>query len=118
MKNREFSDNPYYSPEKCGLKQVDSLEADLSYEFDMVIVWRDTVSKKYYWASDSGCSCPVPFEDIHRLGDLAVLNKTHFKLFEDAVNGIYGVSSAEKSQFVSKWKRKVQPKPKAVETVC
>ena len=64
MSDKRFSDNPYYSPEKCGLKVIDSIEGDLSYEFDMVVVWQDLKSKKYYWGSDSGCSCPTPFEDI------------------------------------------------------
>lgn len=114
MKDREFEgNNPYYSPEKCGLKLADELDADLSYEFEMVAIWKDVKSKRFYWDSDSGCSCPSPFEDVRRLSDLTALNKTHFKLFQDAVNGISrGLTAAEKSRFISKWRRKVEPKPK------
>jgi hypothetical protein len=36
---------------------------DLSYEFDEFIVWRDAAGA-FLWASDSGCSCPAPFEDV------------------------------------------------------
>lgn len=111
MSDKRFSNNPYYSPEKCGLKVIDSIEGGLSYEFDMVVVWQDLKSKKYYWGSDSGCSCPTPFEDVHRMSDLATLNVTHFKTFEDAVHGIYyGCSSADKSKFISKWRTKLKSK--------
>lgn len=54
--------NPYYSPEKLGLTVVTTLEANLSWEFDMVVLWRDSEGK--LWAAqDAGCSCPTPFED-------------------------------------------------------
>ena len=56
--------NIYYSPEKFGLEAVAQIEySDRDYVFDIRIVWKDK-NGKLYTARDSGCSCPVPFEDI------------------------------------------------------
>lgn len=52
------------TPEAFGLT-VD-LDVDKSsgvYEFDTFIAWRDQAGG-YCWAEDSGCSCPVPFDDV------------------------------------------------------
>lgn len=73
--DREFSgtygSDLYYHPEKCGMELVASVERDdLSYEFDIFALWRDTVSGAYFEASDSSCSCPSPFEDYRKLSDL------------------------------------------------
>lgn len=34
-----------------------------SYQFDLLILVKDKQDGKLYVATDSGCSCPVPFED-------------------------------------------------------
>lgn len=57
--------SPYYEPAHWGLEIVGVVECDLSYEFDMFVIWTD--GHRYYWASDAGCSCPVPFEDTELL---------------------------------------------------
>jgi hypothetical protein len=57
--------NLYYSPAAYGVEVV--LDVDKSsgaYEFDMFAIWRSQIADLYYWASDSGCSCPVPFDSI------------------------------------------------------
>jgi len=55
--------NVYYDPEKFGLTQVGALDySDGAYQFDLTVVWVD-VSGQLYYADDSGCSCPSPFED-------------------------------------------------------
>lgn len=60
--------NPLYSPEKCGLEIVVTLDdEDLSYEYDTIIVVRDIATGELYAAHDSGCSCPTPFEDFTSL---------------------------------------------------
>ena len=42
-------------------------EADLCYQFyEFVVLRKDDV---YYWSSDSGCSCPTPFENHVFPGD-------------------------------------------------
>jgi hypothetical protein len=57
--------NIYYSPEDFGLVLVDSLdEPDLSYEYHTLIVLQHTESGRIFYAEDSGCSCPTPFEDF------------------------------------------------------
>jgi hypothetical protein len=63
--------NPYYNPEKCGLRLIDSIShTDEPYEFDITCVWQDIETGRYYTAHDSGCSCPTPFEDFKFLSDL------------------------------------------------
>lgn len=63
--------DPYYHPEQFGLTTIGEVNwDDESYRFDLTAVWRDA-SGALYWASDSGCSCPSPFEDITALDQLA-----------------------------------------------
>ena len=50
-------------PEHFGLEHVATVEESLGWEFDRFLMLRDRTGE-YLWASDSGCSCPVPFEDI------------------------------------------------------
>ena len=72
-----FSVNPYYSPEDCGLKIIEVHERpNLSYEFDMVVLWEDVATGERYWDFDSGCSCPAPFENVRSLSDLQNLRFT------------------------------------------
>ena len=60
----------YNSPEKFGLTEVGQIDwAEQDYSFDMTVVWKDE-NGKLYWADDSGCSCPSPFEDFHSLDQL------------------------------------------------
>lgn len=76
-----FKANPYYSPEKCGLNVIEMHERNISYEFDMVVLWEDVKTKKRYWAQDSGCSCPFPFENFHSVADMQEwsLTKNEYK---------------------------------------
>lgn len=71
----------YYSPEDYGLTPVGCLAQDgLDYEFHILAIWKDK-DGNIYWEEDSGCSCPIPFEDCrfngpddHNLGtDLQAL---------------------------------------------
>lgn len=60
----------YYQPEHFGLTEVASMEWHIPcYDFDLTVVWTDAEGK-LYWASDSGCSCPSPFEEYTSLDDL------------------------------------------------
>lgn len=66
--------NVYYSPEDFGLIVVADLElSEPDYSFDTVVVWRHPESGLFYWAHDSGCSCPTPFEDYRTLEDLSLV---------------------------------------------
>lgn len=51
----------YYEPEKFGLTEVAEVDAAGGYSFDKFVIWSDSRGG-YRWASDSGCSCPIPFE--------------------------------------------------------
>ena len=64
--------NPYYDPEHLGLETVATFECELSYAFDMVIIWRHKDTGNLYWAADSGCSCPTPFDDYQTITELRV----------------------------------------------
>lgn len=52
------------SPEAFGLEVVADLDVAGVYEFDEVIVWRRKADGTLWGAHDSGCSCPIPFDDI------------------------------------------------------
>lgn len=54
----------YYNPQEYGLVTVATYDAfEPGYDFDMLVVWRETATGKLWAATDSGCSCPTPFED-------------------------------------------------------
>ena len=61
--------NIYYHPEKWRLTALGSLEAGGSWQFDTFVSWIDD-SGNIYYATDSGCSCPTPFEDIKSMAQL------------------------------------------------
>lgn len=68
---RSCWESPYYSPEHFGLEIVGTVEVPMGYEFDMFVIWMDKEGRSYYWASDSGCSCPTPFEDTELVSGTA-----------------------------------------------
>jgi hypothetical protein len=56
----------YYDPDKFGLKVLGDIDWSSGlYEFDQTVVWQDEQGQMYY-ADDSGCSCPSPFEAMGR----------------------------------------------------
>jgi len=74
----EFHGNPYYNPEKCGLEIIEFIDnSKYEYTFDYTIIWRDIETGKYYEGSDSGCSCPTPFEDFRSLADMYEISPPH-----------------------------------------
>lgn len=65
----------YYSPDQLDLTQIAEIEwRDEPYEFDLTVLWQHE-DGRFFIASDSGCSCPSPFEDFHKLDDLAEVKK-------------------------------------------
>lgn len=54
--------NPYYNPEKLELEILSFDEPEMSYEYNILCFWA-TKNGLIYSASDSGCSCPTPFEE-------------------------------------------------------
>lgn len=55
--------NIYYSPEKYGLQTIGEIELGGSYDFDTHVFFVNSQGKVFY-AHDSGCSCPTPFDDF------------------------------------------------------
>jgi hypothetical protein len=57
-----YDENIYYHPEKSGLEVFASVDVPFSYEFDCFVIWKHEDLGYFTWGSDSGCSCPTPFE--------------------------------------------------------
>lgn len=59
----------YYQPDKFGIQTIGEVEwDDESYQFNITAVWQSKEDPElFYWASDSGCSCPSPFESFTSL---------------------------------------------------
>jgi hypothetical protein len=66
--------NPYYNPEKLDLEMSSYNDPNLSYEFNTLCFWA-TKNGQIYSASDSGCSCPTPFENYEGYTQKEVLQK-------------------------------------------
>jgi hypothetical protein len=61
--------NIYSAPEHFGMEVVGEVaDEGACYSFNMVVVWREVETGKLFYDTDSGCSCPSPFEDIGREG--------------------------------------------------
>jgi len=66
----DYDSNPYSSPQNVGLEIIGTLDASEAYEFDILLVVRDTATGRVYLDTDSGCSCPAPFENVNSLSDM------------------------------------------------
>ena len=63
-----WENNPVSSPEKYGFEYVGYIELDNEpWQFYELAVLKN--DKGYYLTTDSGCSCPMPFES-HTVDDL------------------------------------------------
>jgi hypothetical protein len=91
--------NIYYHPEELGLTFIDEIDLGEQYEFDIHVVFKDGDGKLYY-AHDSGCSCPVPFEGYHGLQDLDIITKDNIESFESTIKGLDRITMAERMQFI------------------
>ncbi|KKK56067.1 hypothetical protein LCGC14_3068230, partial [marine sediment metagenome] len=69
----------YCNPESFGLKVFAMAEMEMSWEFSMFVVWVDGEGMLFY-AEDSGCSCPIPFEDIGHITQLLRIGDGRFGL--------------------------------------
>jgi len=76
----------YYQPESFGLTMVHEIDGpDACYSFDMFVLWRHADGRLFY-ATDSGCSCPSPFEDFTSLADLSPLTDDTWGEFSERLN--------------------------------
>ena len=78
--------NIYYNPEDFGLKVfAETSNTALDHEFSRFVVWVDKAGTLFY-AEDSGCSCPEPFEDIAGIEELGtIIGADGLKAFFDAL---------------------------------
>jgi len=75
----------YYQPEAFGLTVLGELnDPQACYSFDDLVVWLHE-DGTVYWASDSGCSCPSPFEWATKLADLETVTAESWSEFAQAV---------------------------------
>lgn len=77
--------NIYSDPSEFGLEIFGSIEKEPDYDFDMLVVWRDPKSREMFYAQDSGCSCPSPFEGYHDRASLTPVNRESFESFRSEV---------------------------------
>lgn len=61
--------NVYENPKAYGLEVITVIElTEPDYSFDLLAVWKG--ENGYYLGTDSGCSCPIPFENFDGVEDL------------------------------------------------
>lgn len=64
-----YDRNIYYYPEAHGLVKVAEHElSEPCYSYDTICVWKNDLG--FYLGTDSGCSCPTPFENYNGVSDL------------------------------------------------
>jgi|SRR5882724_383457 len=104
--------NVYYNPKDFGMELVDVLDQpDMCYEYNTFIVLKHNGSGRIFFAHDSGCSCPTPFEDYHFSvtedgiisTNLTELTKASQAAFEAEVNN-FPVTMEEKQSCLVKVK--------------
>ena len=95
-----YDANVYYNPEKCGLKIVASVEKEPDWDFDITLLVENAKTGSLWLVSDSGCSCPIPFEDVRSFADMTPV---HSEATIDKYNGYpYSVKSSELTEFKRK----------------
>lgn len=69
-----YDNNPYYNPENWDLTTIAEFDkSDGCYQFDLVVIWQ-TNEGYLLIGTDSGCSCPSPFEDVEHVSELTHVN--------------------------------------------
>lgn len=101
----KFQNNPYYSPEECGLELFEQIDTGESYEFDMLVVWKKLDDNTLWWDTDSGCSCPSPFDEREDRHDLKQITNDTFYNFEKALNEHYNIEREEIIKISNKVKK-------------
>lgn len=96
MYNDVYSDP--YRHDLFPLAELELEEPD--YSFDILMVWRHAKTEKLYWAQDSGCSCPLPFEDYTSLESLEMLGKWDYPMIERIVKGSGNGNTVEAAYFL------------------
>lgn len=91
----------YSQPEAFGLTIVGKLnDKNLSYEFNMLLVFEHADGRVFY-ARDSGCSCPSPFERFTSLNDATLVTPETWGEFVNKVLD-FPTNAADKTQLLAK----------------
>lgn len=91
----KFNENPYYSPEKCGLEIFECIDTAGSYEFDMFVIWRKLDDNTLWWDTDSGCSCPSPFDNGDHGHDLKPITEDTLYNFNEALKNHCDITQSD-----------------------
>lgn len=99
--------NPYYNPENDGLEIIGEIDSDDGYGFNKVVAWKHKQTGRIYYQTDSGCSCPSPFEDhsftdpdAHTLIEIPS-RRNGMKDFETSVES-FSVPMEDKARLIAK----------------
>ncbi|MEU3976855.1 DUF7574 domain-containing protein [Streptomyces bacillaris] len=87
----------YSRPESYGLRMIGEVDwSDGCYQFDLTVVWQDTTTGALYYADDSGCSCPSPFEDTDR-SNLTLIDRPQVLIdhVNERIAGLYDFNASE-----------------------
>lgn len=87
----------YHQPEEFGLTIVAEVDFGCSYDFDMHVIWKDAAGVHYY-ATDSGCSCPSPFEDYDSIESL---ERVDSRTYDRVCGEFAGKAYSEAHEFLS-----------------
>jgi hypothetical protein len=93
-----YKNNFYYYPDKSGLEIIESLNIYDDYGFDMFIIWKNKDNNLYY-AQDTGCSCPTPFEEFNSIEELSPITHNSFHQFKTDFKS-YSSKSRESSSYI------------------
>lgn len=93
-----YDTNFYYHPDKSGLIPVGEIEWDHeSYQFNITCLWHHPETERFFMASDTGCSCPTPFEGFNTLEQLEhVVSLNNLKSF---LTGVVNEKCARREEY-------------------
>lgn len=91
----KFNDNPYNSPELCGLEIFEHLDTADSYEFNKFVIWKKLDDESLWWDTDSGCSCPSPFDISDNGHDLKQITDDTVYNFDEALKNHSGITAEQ-----------------------
>lgn len=85
--------NVYRNPAAFGLEII--MEADIgeSYSFNRMVIFSDLQTGDLYFAQDSGCSCPSPFEDLISRSDLTRVSPENMEAFEQESSRYFDIQA-------------------------
>lgn len=74
----KFKDNPYYNPEKLGLKIFYSIDTGSTHDFKKIVIWKNN-NNNLYWDQDIKENSNIPFDVTkHDLKLLTLNNREAF----------------------------------------